>query len=81
MPAYVSNKWPFLKIGSRVAFESGLFETDDPEVIALIERNEAWLIHIHPRDGAPAPPLAAASEASDIEESLPRPRSGRRGSR
>lgn len=40
--AYVCNRLPFLKIavggGRMVAFEGGLFETEDPDEIAAVER-------------------------------------------
>lgn len=93
MPAYVSNRFPSLKIGDRVAFQDGLFETDDPELVALIERNEWFGVHIHPRDlpagGAsasePAPPASPApvpeASAGAPEVFVPRVRQGSRGTR
>jgi len=47
---YVSNRFPELVLGERVRFENGVFETDDPAVIALIESNEWFGVHIHPRE-------------------------------
>lgn len=31
---------PFLRLGDRVAFDSGVFETEDPELISLVQSND-----------------------------------------
>lgn len=46
---YVCNRYPQLRITKRIQFESGLFTTDDPELQALVEKNDLWGLHIHPR--------------------------------
>jgi hypothetical protein len=69
MKAYCCNKWPFLKLGAKVAFREGLFETDDVALQELIEASDSYGVHIHPRDAAPD------------EIAQPSARAGRRGSR
>jgi hypothetical protein len=76
--AYVCNRFPFLKIGEAVAFHNGLFETDDPELQALIERNDWWGVHIHPRD---VPVGDVAPQPLDPVVSEARVRHGARSSR
>ena len=39
---YRCERWPRLGIGGKVRFRNGLFETDDPELIALVESNIAY---------------------------------------
>lgn len=81
MPAFICNRWPSLTIGARIKFQAGLFETEAPELIALIEANDAYGVHIHPRDLAPAAPPAPSVPSESEPESEPRVRSGRRGTR
>jgi hypothetical protein len=64
--AYVSNRFPFFTlVGTPVAFDAGLFETEDEAVQAKVEAHEWYGVHIHPRDlpvgdtpGQPLAPLA-----------------------
>jgi hypothetical protein len=87
MKAYVCNRFPSLTIGASVHFREGSFETDDPEVIALIEKNDWFGVHIHPRDlpdadaGAPPAEAPAAPPEEPEESTTPRVRHGGRGSR
>jgi len=90
---YTCPRWPFLKIGKAVAFQGGVFETEDPDTIALIERADGYGLHIVPVDQAPEP-TEAAVEAPAVntappvtldqpaeERWAPRVRQGARGSR
>jgi hypothetical protein len=43
---YASWRYPFLKIANRVVFENGFFFTEDADIQALIERNDAFGIYI-----------------------------------
>jgi hypothetical protein len=46
---YVCNRFPFLGIRS-IQFRDGLYETEDENEQKLIEGNDWYGIHIHPRD-------------------------------
>ncbi len=87
MPVYVSNRFPFLKIGDQIAFQNGLFETDDPALIALIERHDWFGVHIHPRDLPTEASSEGAEAPADTDRSwtpevfVPRVRQGTRGTR
>ena len=48
--SYVCNLWKELRIGPKVAFKNGFFETDDPQLQGLIERNNAFGSAIHFKD-------------------------------
>jgi hypothetical protein len=49
--AYVNNRFPYFTLtGTPIAFEAGLFETDDEAVQARLEAHEWFGVHIHPRD-------------------------------
>jgi hypothetical protein len=43
---YRCEQWPRLRLASNVRFCEGLFETKDPELIELVERNELYGAHI-----------------------------------
>jgi hypothetical protein len=81
---FVCNRFPFLKIaipfrkGEQIAFVEGLYETDDPELVALIEKNDLYGVHIHPRDHVR--PEAVAEEAGSARVSAAA-RHGTRGTR
>lgn len=84
--AYVSNRFPFLKLGTLVEFSEGVFETDNAELQELVEKNDFYGVHIHPRDAQP--PASPSSEAETAPEPLevedsttPRVARGSRGSR
>ncbi len=47
---YVNNFHKQLQIGKHVKFDNGFFETEDPELQALIESNNAFGVHIHFKD-------------------------------
>ena len=68
---YVSNRFPYLQIGNHIRFQGGLFETDDETLQALVEQNEWFNVHIHPRDHD--------TELPDLDQ--PRVRHGGRGTR
>jgi hypothetical protein len=62
--AAVCNRFPFLVIqrtdAPAIEFRDGLFETEDAEVWAELQKHAFWGVHIHPREHAePAPPPAA----------------------
>tara|TARA_Y100000310_G_scaffold63288_2_gene58700 strand:+ start:199 stop:396 length:198 start_codon:yes stop_codon:yes gene_type:complete len=48
--AYVCNKYKYLRVGSKIKFEGGLFVTDDLALQQLIETNDLWQIHIWARE-------------------------------
>lgn len=50
LKSYVCNRWPHYQIGPHIRFANGQFETDDPLLQSIIERNNAWGIQIHYRD-------------------------------
>lgn len=93
MARFVCVRWPFLKIGSRVAFQGGRFETEDPETIAVIERADGYGLQIVRADAPPAeaetPPAEAPTTVTPPvtldqpaeERWAPRVRQGARGSR
>ena len=58
---FVCNRWPFLEIGNLIKFQNGLFVTDDPNLIATIEGNEAYGAQIV--DGNTPAEIAAAKKA------------------
>lgn len=43
---YRCEQWPHLRLARNVRFCEGLFETKDPELIELVERNELYGAHI-----------------------------------
>jgi hypothetical protein len=45
---YVCQRWPRLRIAGKVRFRNGIFETADPELIALVEANIAYGAQILP---------------------------------
>ena len=63
MKAYVCNRHKSLMIRNVIQFENGLFETDYPDLQALVESNDLWEIHIWPRD---LPPEVA--ELHEVED-------------
>lgn len=83
--AYVSNRFPNLKIQDKVEFQDGSCETENAEAQAIIEGHEWYGIHIHPRDGETPPaetaPAAEPASTEGSEESGFRARHGQRGTR
>lgn len=63
---YVCNRWPFLKInigdGKQLAFEAGLFISEDETTQAKIESHPDYGVHIHPQDFVAAALQTAAPE-------------------
>ncbi len=47
---YVNNFHKQLQIGKHVKFDNGFYETEDLELQALIESNNAFGVHIHFKD-------------------------------
>lgn len=47
---YVCNIWKGLQIGKHVKFRGGSFETEDPKLQELVERNNAFGSAIHFKD-------------------------------
>ena len=47
---YVNNFHKQLQIGKHIKFDNGFFETEDTELQALIESNNAFGVHIHFKD-------------------------------
>lgn len=43
---YQCARWPYLRIGKKVKFENGCFETEDTEIQALIEAKPEYGAHI-----------------------------------
>lgn len=93
MPAYVyyCPRWPSLRLGA-IAFHGGIYETDDPEMIAAIERSDSYGVHIQRIEKGEAPEAVAEPQPAtpDTPVSLdqpieqrwaPRARQGTRGSR
>lgn len=64
MATYHCKRWPFLKISGVAAFDHGVFETDDPEVIAFMQGVDGYGIHILP---APPDEIAAPTPAPEPE--------------
>jgi hypothetical protein len=46
MKGYACNRFPQYGIGTKVKFNDGFFETDDPEVQKLIESHAWFGVHI-----------------------------------
>lgn len=65
---YICNRYPFLRIGARIQFQDGLFETEDADLQAMVEANEWFNLHIHPRDttepAMDAPPVRAGRRST-----------------
>ena len=80
---YVCNRWPFLKIGSHVAFQDGLYETDDLSLQGLIESRDYFGVHVHHKEHYVTTATSETAEAPPVEVEKPKPKVtlGRRGSR
>lgn len=78
--SYVNNRFPAFAIaGSPVAFDAGLYETEDPDVMALIEGHEWYGVFIHPRDGVDAEPLAPVASTARMRHGARNTRSAPQG--
>ena len=81
---YVCNRWPFLKIGSHIAFQDGFYETDDLSLQGLIESRDYFGVHVHHKEHYVTPTASeTAAETTSVEPEKPKPKVtlGRRGSR
>ena len=80
---YVCNRWPFLKIGSHVAFQDGFYETDDLSLQGLIESRDYFGVQVHHKEHYVTTATTAAAETTQAEEEKPKPkvRLGRRGTK
>lgn len=82
---YVSNRFPGLQIRDAVKFEAGLFRATTPEQVELIESNDWYGVHIHPRDAEipvgddGATEVAEALRLAALAEAGPRIRQGQVG--
>ena len=80
---FVCNRWPFLKIGSHIAFQDGFYETDDLSLQGLIESRDYFGVHVHHKEHYVATAAPEIAEKTEGEPERPKPRvvQGRRGSR
>ena len=80
---YVSNRWPFLKIGSHIAFQDGFYETDDLSLQGLIESRDYFNVHVHHKEHYVATATTAAAETPTVEVEKPKAKVhlGRRGTK
>ena len=93
---YACVKWPFLRIGSgkpgesALKFNAGFFTAQDEREVGLVEKNEAYGIHIHPVQWEPSKTPSKPGKVQEliqeeIESALaanePKARRGARGSR
>lgn len=82
---YVCNRFPSLQIRDAVHFEAGLFKATTQEQIDLIESNDWYTVHIHPRDAEivvgddGATEVAEALRLAALAEREPRVRQGQIG--
>ena len=81
---YICNRWPFLKIGKSVAFQDGLYGTDDLSLQGLIESRDYFGVHVHYKEHYETP-TASETEAEaplvEVEKPKPKVTLGRRGSK
>lgn len=67
--SYVCNRFKSLSIGSSIKFEGGEFTTEDEALQGVVESNEWYKVHIHPKEhypvNKPATAPAPEEESSD----------------